>query len=370
VWNPSLATGISKLSQISWFGVDLFFVLSGFLITGVLLDSRGKSGYLKNFIARRTLRIFPAYFLFLGICFLAVPALLGFFGTQDGALEAAKGDIWWYLLYASNYLWIQNDPAIMGLMGIGTANALGPTVEYLGLTWSLAVEEQFYLLWPFVVLAFGRKLNRPIFVVVCSAILLRLFLLLSVENWSAGAYMSSVCRADSLVIGAAMAYYARSTRFRAVNWNRFANLGLYVFLPLSVMYQAFVQGPGDPLFTVVGYTVTALGFAGLLAAVVRNRSSWLKLVMETRILAWFGKYSYGIYLFHMLVWFLSHKVLNAELAPDGTPLDPAAFNPLFSNILLDAPIRLALVTGLTALLAWVSYHYFEKRFLRLKRYFT
>lgn len=369
-WSTAVTTGISKASQISWFGVDLFFVLSGFLITGILLDSRGRTGYLKNFIARRTLRIFPAYFLFLGICFLALPVLLGLLGLHDPVSDTSKRDAWWYVLYASNYLWMRSDPAIMESIGMGPALEIQPTVEYLGLTWSLAVEEQFYLIWPLVVLVFGSRLNRPILAVATLSILLRLLLLLTVQNWAAGAYMSSLCRADSLVIGAGMAYYVRSPGFRAETWSRFASAGLYVFLPLSVLYQAFIRGPGDPLFTVIGYSVTALGFAGLLATAVQRRSSRLRPIMESPVLAWLGRYSYGIYLFHMLVWYVSHRVLNAELAPDGSPLDPDAFSPLLGSTLVDAPARMIMVVSVTAVLAWLSFHLYEKRFLRLKKYFA
>jgi peptidoglycan/LPS O-acetylase OafA/YrhL len=369
-WSTRVTTSISKLSHISWFGVDLFFVLSGFLITGILLDSRKKAGYFKNFILRRTLRIFPAYFLFLGICFFGLPLVLSLLGIQDVTLESAKRDMWWYFLYVSNYLWIPSDPVIMDFLGLGPAREIAPTVEYLGLTWSLAVEEQFYLIWPLIVFFFSRKLHRPIVIVLLFSIALRLFLLMTVQNWSAGAYMSSLCRADSLVLGAAMAHYCRSTTFNPVTWNRFAAIGLYFCLPLSILYQTFVRGPGDPFFTVIGYTITALGFAGLLATVVRRQSSSLRSVVESRTLAWFGKYSYGIYLYHMLIWHFLQKIYNAELKPDGSPFDPALFSPMFGNILIDAPIRMMMVGALTMLLAWLSFKLYEQRFLHLKKYFS
>jgi peptidoglycan/LPS O-acetylase OafA/YrhL len=153
-------------------------------------------------------------------------------------------------------------------------------------------------------------------------------------------------------------------------WDRIAFFGVFVCLPVSFLYQVKFLGPGDQFFTVLGYTITSLGFAGLLAMVVRKRKSLVKPLFESRPLTWLGRYSYGIYLYHMLVWFVSHRLWNAELNAQGGAINPALFDPLFGHVLIDAPVRMALVIIITIGIAWLSFHFYEAPFLRLKRYFT
>jgi peptidoglycan/LPS O-acetylase OafA/YrhL len=345
-WSTTVSKALSKVSAISWFGVDLFFVLSGFLITGILLDQRSRPKYFVNFLARRTLRIFPAYFLFLAICFLVLPAFMASQGWATDEIDHSRDDIWWYLLYGSNYLWSRTDPVVASL--IGSSAAIAQTPDFLALTWSLAVEEQFYLVWPLLVFVFWRRLSKPIIVLVISAILIRLFLVLTVQEWSVASYMSLFARVDSLALGAALAYYARSSRFRPIVWDRVAFFGVFVCLPVSFLYQVKFLGPGDQFFTVLGYTITSLGFAGLLAMVVRKRKSLVKPLFESRPLTWLGRYSYA----------------------QGGAINPALFDPLFGHVLIDAPVRMALVILITIGIAWLSFHFYEAHFLRLKRYFT
>ena len=120
VWDNTLYKALSSVKQIGWIGVDLFFVLSGFLITGILLDSRGSRGYFKNFIARRSLRIFPLYFFFLLVCFLLVPWLLDGFQVSSASVEQNGSLSPWFLVYAANYLFFVNDPAVVDAFGISS----------------------------------------------------------------------------------------------------------------------------------------------------------------------------------------------------------------------------------------------------------
>ena len=126
------------LSKSGWIGVDLFFVLSGFLITGILCDTREAPGYFRYFYARRVLRIFPLYYGFL----LVWTMLLAWFPVfTTGPAARLAGQQWWYWLYLAN-------------LHIGFAS--GPTPGEPTVFWSLAVEEQFYLLWPLVVAHLSR----------------------------------------------------------------------------------------------------------------------------------------------------------------------------------------------------------------------
>jgi peptidoglycan/LPS O-acetylase OafA/YrhL len=135
------ATGLgywcNQLIELGTFGVDLFFVLSGFLITGILLDSKDAPNYFRNFYARRFLRLFPVYYLYLIFIALLLPAIHRAIHTH---MPDFGGNWWWFLLYSCN---LKPDHA---------AND-----AYLGHFWSLAVEEQFYLVWPAVVLLLSRR---------------------------------------------------------------------------------------------------------------------------------------------------------------------------------------------------------------------
>jgi peptidoglycan/LPS O-acetylase OafA/YrhL len=164
VWHNSALTGsgagmselakfISLFANMGWVGVQLFFVLSGFLITGILLDEKGAPRQLHNFYMRRVLRIFPLYYAVLLVAFIVLPAL----GDRPAWSVANKSNEIWYWLYLVNW-----DIPIEGGGG--------------GLShfWSLAVEEQFYLLWPLAVIALSRSaLSRLCLVLIVSAPLAR-----------------------------------------------------------------------------------------------------------------------------------------------------------------------------------------------------
>jgi peptidoglycan/LPS O-acetylase OafA/YrhL len=127
-----------RATLAGWVGVDLFFVLSGFLITGILLDLKGSSRFFRTFYARRVLRIFPLYYAFLAIFYIALPQLLS---SKDQVLRLLA-DQKWYWLYLQN---------------LQMARDGWPVPKYLAHFWSLAVEEQFYLIWPLGVLKYGRR---------------------------------------------------------------------------------------------------------------------------------------------------------------------------------------------------------------------
>src|SRR5580693_4799132 len=128
---PSLH--LHLISDNGWMGVDLFFVLSGFLITGILLDSKDSVGYFKNFYARRCLRIWPLYYSALLFMFVVVPLLRP--SEAHTSFEARSSPWWSYPIFLQNFL----TPIPTAATGL------------LGVTWSLAVEEQFYVFWPLVV---------------------------------------------------------------------------------------------------------------------------------------------------------------------------------------------------------------------------
>jgi len=179
---PSLH--LHLISANGWIGVDLFFVLSGFLITGILLDTKQSAGYFTNFYARRCLRIWPLYYSLLLFMFVIVPILR----PSDGhAVFEARSSPWWaFPVFLQNFL------IPIPTMATGA----------LGVTWSLAVEEQFYLVWPVVVKFCSQAQLRKIAIaVICISPALRYYLALHQVN----IYSNTFCRLDGLMAGALLA---------------------------------------------------------------------------------------------------------------------------------------------------------------------
>src|SRR5215468_1062806 len=171
---------LDRLFTNGWMGVDLFFVLSGFLITGILLDTKQSNGYFKNFYARRCLRIWPLYYSSIFLMFVIIP----FLRPSDGHAIFQRSGPWWaFPFYLQNFL--IPDPA--GAAGL------------LGVTWSLAIEEQFYLIWAIFVRFFSpRLLSRIAVCTICISPVLRLFL----ASYGVNLYSNTFSRLDGLMAGA------------------------------------------------------------------------------------------------------------------------------------------------------------------------
>lgn len=243
-------------------------------------------------------------------------------------------------------------------------------VDYLAVTWSLCVEEQFYIFWPFLLLLSGRWRRHLPLAAIASALACRTFAVLALENWQQTTYLTTCCRLDGLAFGAGIAMYVRSDAYRTQHWRRFVRLGTWCVIPGVLMWVAFGAGRSDPLFAVVGYSLATLGAAALLgAAIERRTASPLQQLLQSRCLQWFGKCSYGLYLYHMLVFTVLAVWRPATVLPNGQIADPSTFAPLGGSLLVDAPARLLLTTGITCALAWLSYHWLELPFLRWKHFF-
>src|SRR5580704_3038698 len=173
---PSLH--LHLISDNGWMGVDLFFVLSGLLITGILLDTKKSENYFKNFYARRCLRIWPLYYSALLFMFVIVPLIRP---SEAHAIFEARSAPWWsYPLFIQNFL-VAIPTAATGLLGV---------------TWSLAVEEQFYLVWPLVVRFFSaRQLRNIAITVICFSPVLRFYASVHGVN----IYSNTLCRLDGLM---------------------------------------------------------------------------------------------------------------------------------------------------------------------------
>lgn len=327
----------AALRGAAWTGVDLFFVLSGFLITGILFDSLGSIGYFKKFYLRRFLRIFPLYY---GVLFVLL------------ALTHPLHLVWHGMQYVL-FLYLQNT----GLWIPFEHYVPAPFIN-LNHFWSLAVEEQFYLIWPFLVFWIKdiRKLIATTIGLSLLSLVLRAVLLEhGVSTWFV--FCFTACRADALLIGGCLALLMR-TGVRE-HMLRFA-------LPVLLATSAILIGVGvhnhefdwsKGLFLpTVGFTLIALASASLIAETFRERS-WSRRLFVNPAMRFFGKYSYGIYVLHYIA--------DASLTHILRPVILSVTHSKALSVVGGAVV----VTAVTLVVAMLSYHFYESPFLKLKRYF-
>ncbi len=319
-------------------GVDLFFVLSGFLITGILYDSLGEQSYFQIFYFRRFLRIFPLYYgaLFL-LLLLSVPLSIHWNGYEIV-----------YLAYLQNLPpWSLHIPSL-SIFG------------YTGHFWSLAVEEQFYLIWPLIVFLV-RDRRRLLFIALALVPVAPALRIWTIFHGLPHAltYEFTFCRTDSLLLGACLALAVRGPH--QVTVLRIAPLASVVCfagtIMLSLRHHPWDLSEESNVFLKgIGFTLLAIAFAALIASVLRTRSL-TENVFRNRGLRWLGRYSYGIYVIHMIV--LAAVGLGPRLWLD------AQFHSKAAGVAGEAFLCLII----TLPLAWLSFNFYEKQFLRLKRRF-
>jgi peptidoglycan/LPS O-acetylase OafA/YrhL len=311
-WVVSLASHGSR-------GVDLFFVLSGFLITRILIRSRDSENYLQSFYMRRVLRIFPVYFLYIFIVFAIMGRLnpAGFANTR----------LWPYLAYVSNW-----------------QKGTGLFDPHLNHIWSLAVEEQFYIVWPLLVLLCPPRRLLGVSAGVC---LLALGLRIFATGHLAPQMMfrMTAFRADALAGGAIIAVIFESER-RAELLKRFAiPAAAFILLLLLALHRTSYSQAVEFSGIVVGCA------AAIFLAAQHNPAA-----LGHPLLATIGKYSYGMYVYHVLLGSLIWSWLKTT-----------------QSIIPMAVLRWSYfpIAGASVFaIAWLSYRYFELPFLRLKEKFT
>ncbi len=343
-------------ARLSWSGVDLFFVLSGFLITGILFDSKSDTHYFRNFYARRTVRIFPLYYAFLIFALLIVPAVPALLRTFEPAPHPGV----WYWLYLSNF----SQP-----FHAGQPN------DIVHVSWTLAIEEQFYLCWPLVVFLFDRKtLMRICIAGFFGSLIIRSGMVVAnVRESIVGGF--TFCRFDGLLTGAWIALMIRpSLSAQAGGWQtrtiaalrqpaRVTAIGSAVLLAAIVIGSyAFGWRAGigqSPAYSIAGFSVLATLYGSLLVlAVSATPGSRMHRAFTGKFLTTFGKFSYAIYLLH---WPVTIVVRDYLFDPRGGHSNLALLGRQFAFY--------GLTTAIALIVAWLSWHLFEKHFLALKKWF-
>jgi peptidoglycan/LPS O-acetylase OafA/YrhL len=324
-------------------GVDLFFILSGFLITGILYDSRAKEGYFRNFYMRRVLRIFPLYYAVLAVVFFGAPLLPLPRGSELVALRDHQA---WAWLYAVNiYLSLHGQWVF----------------SYLEHFWSLAVEEHFYFVWPFVVFWLGRwpgVLTRVALGVAACSLGGRM-----VASWCGVSLVTTTVltpfQLDALCLGGFLAVYVRQPGGEQAARRAIKPLGLAAGSALVLLYVLrLIVGSGVPILHSLRGGVFRLAFAALLLrALAAPHGSWTARFFRSRPMVALGKYSYGLYVYHHFLSYYFEK--NATEVPLAAAV---------GSHTLAVALQAALGMGISAIVAWASYEFFERHFLALKRF--
>lgn len=325
-----LSRTLGYFGEMGWAGVDLFFVLSGFLITGILLRQVGSTGWVGRFYLRRCLRILPIYFVVLVGTVWVLPFVVHW--TMEFA-QAPQSNFVWYATFFHNWLnW--------GVNGWPEGDQL------IGQLWSLGVEEQFYLVWPAIVAVVGfRRLPSVAVAFLVAAPLVRVALIHSGFTYDA-IYALTICRADALAAGALLAILKERGK-----------------LP-SEAFAWVLVAVGGVLFAVTPWASTH--FSGSLQAQLKSASFswglllWAGILVLTlgggpvaRILTWkpvrfVGFYSYSLYLVSFPITMVTGMYWKKFLGPWSTWGQLGFY--CFS-------------LGLSATVAWFSWHLMEKRLL-------
>lgn len=327
-WPRSDSGLAADLAGAGWIGVDLFFVISGFLITGILLETRGQPHYFRDFYVRRVLRIFPLYYLFVGTILLVF--------SWNPAFREHAGSPFWYLFYLGN--------VPEGLLGNDVPYWLGPV-------WSLAIEEQFYLTFPLLVALLDRKRLTMVLVGILGfAPVVRTVTMMMAPEQERVQYLFTLCRLDTIAIGCLLAIFWRSVdveRHRAL--LRKAGFGVLAVAATIALVTGLDR---TTVFgRVGGYSVVAFGCGAVVLLAMLARGLPSVAFLRTSGLQYFGKLCFGLYLLHRP----ADTIVSAVAARVG--IDGAA--------LWLIPIK---VVG-ALVLATVSWRLLEQPILRFKSAF-
>ena len=308
---------LKKIAVFGQTGVSLFFVLSGFLITRILLNSKEDSNYFINFFSRRSLRIFPLYFLFLIIYIFIVPIFIDNHNITS---------CWYYWVYLQNiaitFNWVINGPLHF---------------------WSLAVEEHFYMVWPFLVYFFNlRKIIISGFILIIITLLFRYFL--TDANYET--FYFTLTRMDDLVLGTFLAILEKKNLLNVLFKKRFAYAFLFLLL-FNLVPWIFISHISHFWLQIFKYPMIATLYLALIGFLISEPTSKFDSIFKFSFLKYSGKISYGLYVYHPLVFLFGEYYFD------------------FSNLFL----KFFILVLFTFILSAFSFHFYENQFIKLKKYF-
>jgi len=331
--NSGIWSRLLSLGSLAWSGVDLFFVLSGFLIGGILLDEKESPRYFKTFYMRRAYRILPLYGLLLAIQICTRAQIL------PRWLAQASSDpipLWSYLSFTQNMY-------MAAIAGFGSI--------VMTATWSLAIEEQFYLTAPLLV----RRLRRPAFVIVLLALVvlapvLRSALYVGMRQGGFASYVLMPCRADDLCLGILVSLLTRNGKLWAAVVRAHSCLyWIAAALALPLLYFSFERyGPYSSVMVTGGYSLLGLFYTCCLL-IALTVSGHTRAIFCNRLLMQLGTLAYCTYLVHLPLIEFCDRLLRRRFTQPGVTVDFTAG---------------AVGIGLSLLIASFSWKYFERPLLR------
>ncbi len=307
---------LQQVFSFSQAGVTIFFILSGFLITRILINTKDHKDYFKYFYMRRLLRIFPLYYLFLILYYFALPLLL----HQN---YASFNQQIWYWLYLQNI----SDTFVLG--------ASGPAHF-----WSLAVEEQFYLFWPIIIFLIpNKKIGKLAIATFLLANILRIIMLFQGYK----VYYFTFARMDELAMGALLAYLF----MYKPKLLKSHHLLIAFIVSLTLMIAVRIAMPGNNILWIqaIKYPLISIPALFFIAYIISTKKNTiLHHILNTNFLKQSGRISYGLYVFHPLCFLLVDHYFSDTYKP----------------------LHFTLAFGSTFIISFLSFNYFETRFTKLK----
>jgi peptidoglycan/LPS O-acetylase OafA/YrhL len=307
-------------------GVDVFFVLSGFLITTILITEHARTGAInfRNFYARRFLRLAPALFLTCGLVAVAMPVFEGRFPGTEIALSLSYTANWAIAFHEYHLTWLNH-------------------------CWSLAVEEQFYLIWPLVIVGLERSVRstaRKIQCLIGCAVMIALYRASHVGSYTDSRINFGLdTRMDTLMVGAALAYFVQGLRGREASEAVSEFLGAVAPVALAGIFAVInIVTWYSPWMGWIGYVLVSSAAMIVIADLVMGRHSLLARPLAWRPMVFIGRISYGLYLYHLPVYYMVEQTIPGE------------------TLVVRLTFKVLLSVGLAA----GSYYLIEKRFLKLK----
>jgi peptidoglycan/LPS O-acetylase OafA/YrhL len=331
---------LAEMRECSWIGVNLFFALSGFLITGILMGTLAIPRFFKTFYARRALRIFPLYYGVLIILLLLTSPLHFSWGGWQ----------FFYLTYTANLALWWDKPLVLSHFRIGHF-------------WSLQVEEQFYLVWPLVVHSMKKPARLIRFSLVACVVVLFIRVAVVVMQIPSSQHIyipntATFCCCDNLLYGCALALVLRTSwRDRVLSWAPWLFVVCVVPVAVERLMHLGVSWVNTGFMPTVGFSLIGIGSASLVAMALRT-DSLAQRMFSMSVLRFFGKYSYGLYVFHYSVEGFF-----------GAPLYLFALKHVHVRAISEL-ISSGVILGVSVMLAMLSYHLYEVHFLKLKKYFS
>lgn len=329
ILNHEVFKGVIKFNELFSFGVPIFFVLSGFLITYLMFREVEKNNRfsIKNFYIRRILRIWPVYYLVLVIGFIIFPIVRS---ALIGPEYPETANPWYYTFFLSNIDQIQASTLPFGI-------GLGPT-------WSVSVEEQFYLIWPLIFVLLPKKnFLWGILLIITSSIFLSSFFELSNKNLI---YCISYLGIGALA--AYIAYHYEGFVRKITNISVFTLLPVFLLLLLTIYTSLYIYSS----FLFIPIIAILISYI-ILQQCYGTKGALKKIPLLERM----GKYTYGLYLYHVICNFVVYTLFVTILKFDESIWMAVVFRPIISLIL-------------SAIVSIFSYRYMESYFLRLKEHFS